>query len=238
MATGDPADMAFRMASVLPARWFPSLDAAPVLSGLLSGLGQAWSFAFDLLAYAERQTRIATASGAFLDMISADFNGTALRRKPDEADPAFRARIVGNLLRERATRSAVETAVSSLTGSAVTVFEPMRPADTGAYASLSSPAGGGGSGYGVATLRYGSLSAPYQIFIDATRPTTGTLTLGVTGYASTSSVSDGGAIGGYNVGAIEYAPATVLGDLVTDATVEAAVAAALPVSCTAWVRFA
>ena len=226
------------MASVLPARWFPALDAAPVLNGLLSGLGQAWSFAYDLLAYAVDQARIATATGAFLDMISADFNGTSLLRKPGEGDIAFRARIVANLLRERATRLAVEDAVTSLTGGAVTVFEPMRPADTGAYASLALPAIGGGGGYGIATLRYGSLSAPYQVFIDASHPTTGTVALGVAGYASISSVGDGGSIGGYGVGAAEYAPATVLGDVVTDATVEAAIASALPVSCTAWVRFA
>ena len=237
MATGDPADMASRMAAVLPSRWFPALDAAPVLAGLLTGLGQAWSFAYDLLAYAQGQTRIATATGAFLDMISADFNGTSLLRKPGENDAAFRARILADLLSERATRLAVENAVRSLTGGTVTVFEPMRPADTGAYASLAAPASGAG-GYGIAALRYGSLSAPYQIFIDASRPTSGAIALGVTAYASLSAAREGISIGGYGVGATEYAPATVLGDVVTDATVEAAIASALPVSCNAWVRFA
>ena len=225
------------MAVVLPARWFPALDAAPVLNGLLTGLGQAWSFAYNLLAYAETQTRIGTATGAFLDMISCDFNGTALPRMPGEGDAAFRVRIRANLLSARATRQAIETAVASLTDGSVTVFEPMRPADTGAYARIQTPAVGGGGGYGTAALRYGSLSAPYQIFIDASRPTAGAVALAVTGYASLSSADAGVSIGAYGVGAIEYAPATVLGDVVTDATIEAAIVSALPVSCTAWVRF-
>ena len=78
MATGDPEDMAVRMAAVLPARWFPSLLEAPVLLGLLTGIGTAWSYCYDLLAYATGQARIATAAGVFLDIAASDFFGLAL----------------------------------------------------------------------------------------------------------------------------------------------------------------
>ncbi len=237
MATGDPADMASRMAGVLPARWFPSLDEAPVLNGVLTGIGQAWSFAYALLTYARTQARLSTATGSFLDMISTDFNGATLTRNTGETDNGFRTRIAATLAREKATRTAVTEAVTSLTGGSVTVFEPMRPADTGGYGSAAAPSCGGGGGYGSMSFRYGSLAAPYEIFVDATRPSGDAVSLAVMGYASAGSVGAGPAIGGYGAGAVEYAASSVLDDVVTDITIEAAIVAVLPVSCTAWVRF-
>ena len=56
------------------------------------------------------------------------------------------------------------------------------------------------------------------------------------GYASLATVWSGSAVGGYGVGSVEYAPDTVLDGLVTDAAIAAAVAATLPVTCTAWLR--
>ena len=236
MATGDPADMAQRMAAVLPARWFPPLDDAPVLNAVLTGIGQAWSFCYALIAYARGQARLATATGAFLDMIAADFDGFGLPRHPGESDGSFRVRIAANLRRSAATRAAVTEAVTTLTERAVTLFEPMRPADTGGYAALRSPGCGGGGGYGTVPLRYGSLATPYQIFVDATRPDEGALALAVMGYAFYATAASTTAIGGYGAGAIEYASEAVLDALVTDATIEAAITAALPATCTAWVR--
>ena len=77
---------------------------------------------------------------------------------------------------------------------------------------------------------------PYQIFVDATRPDEGALALAVMGYASYATAASTTAIGGYGAGAIEYASETLLDALVTDATIEAAITAALPATCTAWVR--
>ena len=71
--------MSARLRSVLPTGWFPQSpppplpSATPVLDGLLSGLGAAWSFCFDLLGETALQSRIGTATGGFLDLIAIDF---------------------------------------------------------------------------------------------------------------------------------------------------------------------
>ena len=127
------------MSSVLPARWFPDLSNAPVLLGLLTGFGTAWSFCYNLLSYAKLQARIATATGVFLDMAAADFFGLALKRRNEEADDAFRGRIGSSLLQEMATRDAVIAAVARVTTAVTTVFEPMRAADTGGYGGMGAP---------------------------------------------------------------------------------------------------
>ena len=78
---GTTSDMAVRLRATLPTGWFPTsppapaATATPVLDGLLSGLGSAWSFCFGLLGTVAQQTRVATASGSFLDMMAADFFG-------------------------------------------------------------------------------------------------------------------------------------------------------------------
>jgi hypothetical protein len=74
--TGDQTDILGRIKALLPFRWFP--DTTPVLDALLSGI--AWSLAliYSLIQYAKNQTRIATASDGFLDLISYDFFGINL----------------------------------------------------------------------------------------------------------------------------------------------------------------
>jgi hypothetical protein len=74
--TGDQQDMLSRLRTVLPMRWFP--DDAPILTGLLSGLASAWSWAHDLLQCVTAQTRIATATDIWLDIIAQDYFGNQL----------------------------------------------------------------------------------------------------------------------------------------------------------------
>src|SRR5258708_34314097 len=102
--TGDQLDMLARLRTVLPTRWFP--DQAPVLDALLSGLAAAWTWAYDQLHYVKAQTRIATASDIWLDIIALDFFGRHLVRRSGQSDAAFRARIQRELFRERGTRGA------------------------------------------------------------------------------------------------------------------------------------
>ena len=132
--------MVARMRAVIPVRWFP--DEAPILNGVLSGLGAAWAWAFDLLSHVKAQTRLATASGVWLDVIAQDFCGARLMRRGGEGDDAFRNRIRRELLRERGTRSAVVAVLEDLTGRTPDVFEPGLTSDTGGY---NSAAGGGGA---------------------------------------------------------------------------------------------
>jgi hypothetical protein len=156
---GDAIDFKARLRATLPVRWFP--DTAPVLDALLGGLASAWASVYALLQYMRLMARISTAAGTTLDFIAGDYFGRALVRRIGEADFFFAARIKAELLKPRATRAAVITAVTRLTGVAPLVFEPSRPADTGAYNSAVS------LGYGVAG-GYGSYARQSQFYIVVT----------------------------------------------------------------------
>jgi hypothetical protein len=213
--TGDQTDMFGRIKAVLPSRWFA--DSTPVLDGLLSGLAWAWSWAYSLLLYVKTQTRIATATDVWLDVIASDFFGSRIQRRPGQGDAAFRVLIQSNLLREHGTRQAIISAVSDLTGRAPSVFEPMRTTDTGGYAL-------GGFGFGTAG-GWGSMALPFQCFVTAFRP------IG-SGIASVSGWGE--PTGAYGAGSIEYASLAMLQGQVTDGDIAGAVAGVLPVAAIAW----
>ncbi len=201
------------MKAVLPARWFG--DAAPLLQAVLAGIGTGWSAIYSLIETTQAQTRIATASGGFLDLISADFFGLALPRRSGETDLAFRRRIDEELLRPRATRAALVLALTELTGMAPVIFEPTRTSDTGGY-NL------GGVGYGVAG-GWGSLALPYQFFVTAFRPPGGGIAL-LAGYGS-------GGIAGYG-------DLSMVTTVVTDQDIQAEVVQVLPAATIAWMNIA
>lgn len=214
--TGDTQDTFGRIKALLP-RWFS--DNTPVLDSLLRGYAYCASFVYALITYAALQTRIKTATDGWLDMIAADFFGATLPRKANQSDASFRARIVVNIFRERATRAAIVRVLTDLTGRAPVVFEPMRPADTGAY--------GFAYGYGVAG-GYGSMLLPYQAFVTALRPTGTGIPL-VAGYGSPS--------GGYGAASrAEYATQDMIQGAVTDADIYAAIDSVKPVGTTVWTQ--
>lgn len=150
---GSTADMMRRMRTVLPAAWFPMTSpdavasATPILDGLLSGSGEAWSYCHALTKYVIQQARIATATGGLLDMICSDFFGALLKRRAGEADEAFRSRIRANLLIPRATRAALSNVLETLLGQQPMIFEPDRAADTGGYGSPAVTLGSGGMAF-------------------------------------------------------------------------------------------
>jgi hypothetical protein len=218
---GDAADMIARLAALLPLRWFG--DVTPVLSAVLAGLADGWAWLYTMLTYARLQTRIATATDSFLDLISQDFFAASLPRRFGETDASFRSRIQAEMLRPRATRAAVIGELVNLTGRMPVVFEPARPADTGVY--------GKALGYGVAG-GWGSLKLPFQFFVTAFRPLgTGVPLVAGWGHASTANGA-----GGWGVGAIEYASLAQVESQVTDADIDAAIADTVPVAVTAWTR--
>jgi len=214
---GDNNDMLGRLKSVLPARWFG--DATPILDALLSGLATAWSGLYGLLTYARSQTRIASASGIFLDIASADYFGTALPRGPGESDAAFSLRIRANLIAPRATRAALVTALTNLTGRAPQIFEPLNAADTGGY-------GAGTLGYGVAG-GYGCKLLPYQFFVTGYRPN-------ATPVSNAGAYNDGP--GGYGAAPMVYADLAAIPGMVSDADIYAAAAGVLPTASIAWMN--
>ena len=156
---GDAADVRQRLRLALPTHWFG--DVAPVLDGLLAGLGAGWEQLYNLLQFVKAQSRIGSATGDFLDAAAWDFFGNLFSRRALEADQGFRSRLQAAMRRERATRAAlVETAAAA--GYAVTIFEPARAADTGAYnvaAGLAWNSRGG----------WGSLQMPFECLMTAQR---------------------------------------------------------------------
>ncbi len=219
---GDREEMLGRLRAVLPTRWFP--DTAPILEGLLSGLASGWAWAHDQLQYVKAQTRIATATDIWLDIIAQDFFGSRLTRRLGQSDEAFRGRITRELFRERGTRGAVIAALQDLTGRTPIVFEPARTTDTGGYGSLHG--GSNGAAYGAAG-GWGNLDHPFQCFITAYRP------LGV-GIATICGW--GMHAGGYGQGTIEYASLEMVQGQVTDSDIYTAIADVLPVAAIGWTR--
>lgn len=217
MSIGDNSDILKRIKSVLPP-WFG--DSSPILDAVITGMANGLAFIYSLYAYAKIQTRILTATDGWLDMIAADYFGTALLRASNQSDTSFRARIIINLFRERATRAAITKVLIALTGRTPIIIEPQRPADTGAYAAPN-------SGYGMAGA-YGSLLLPFQAFVQAYRPSSSGIPL-VAGYGSTSA--------GYATPSrADYASISQIQGAVTDADIMAAVDSVKPVGTTIWVN--
>lgn len=212
---GDVADFVRRMLAVLPRRWFadPSPETPTFLQALLSEFGVAWSAIYLLLAQVQLLARIATVSGAFLDMVSVDFFGANLPRRAGEADGPFLMRVQQEMLRPRATRSALSLILLELTGQAATIFEPVRPADTGGYNS-------GGVGYSVAGA-WGNLGLRHSSFVTVKRP----LGVGIPYLA------------GYGTGGLQFfGDPSMVATPVTDSDFLTAIVSVLPAGHTAWVR--
>lgn len=215
--TGDQQDFFQRIKTLVP-RWFG--DDTPTIDALVQGLAWAGSFVYSLWAYAKLQTRILTATDGWLDMIAADFFGAALLRQSNQSDASFRARIIINLFRERATRGGIVKVLQDLTGRTPLVFEPLRPADTGCY-------GGPAIGYGMAG-GYGSMLLPFQALVTAYRPTGSGIPL-VAGYGIST--------GGYGQASrADYAAMSMIQGAVTDADIYAAIDSVKPAGTIIWTR--
>ena len=218
MTVGTQQDIVVRLKALLPNGWFR--DETPVLDAVLSGIASALSAVHGLIQYARLQTRIGTATDAFLDLISLDFFGGTLPRKSGESDAAYRARILAALFPEKATREGMLRTLLALTGREPVIFEPARPADTGAYNN-------GTLAYGVAGA-YGSLALPAQAFITAYRPT-GQGVPKIAGYGTSP--------GAYNAGGrFAYVGRDMIAGAVTDADILAAIESAKPAGTLMWAR--
>ncbi len=237
--TGDQADLVGRLKAVLPQRWFANTTTGlpsntPVLDGVLNGLASAWASIVALLNYADLQSRIATATDVFLDMIAFDFFGGRFNRRAGEPDASFSARIRAEIIRPRGTRAAVSQVLTDLTGHAPIIFEPANATDTGGYGFIGMTVGTGleYGGTGVAGAGgWGSLALPFQAFVTAYRATGGGIAI-VAGYYTGS----GWAGGGYGVGAIEWATLGMSQGQITDTDIDNAIVSVLPVATIAWTR--
>ena len=224
--TGDLADITSRLRVVLPKRWFA--EQSPNLSAVLQSIATPWVWLYGMISYVIRQTRLNTATDIWLDLISFDFFGSGLGRKPNESDSNYRMRIQAALLRGSVTRSAVSSGLEALVGTQPSIFEPTNCMDTGSYGGLApgSLVCGTGMAYGMAG-GWGSLQLPLQFFVVTTRPPTSGISM-LAGYGTTN--------GGYGAGAICYVDLALLPGNVTDEDIQSTLCSLLPVNVTAWLR--
>ncbi len=152
---GDSNDILSRVKKLIPGRWFAW--SAAVRDALLGGISDQFAWGYAWIVYARQQSRIATSTGIFLDIIAFDFLGRFLRRK-GTIDNAFRASIIATILKERVTRTGMKNALGILTGSAPVIFEPWNTNDTGAYGVHGTAAYGRAGGWGNRDL-------PGQVFM-------------------------------------------------------------------------
>ena len=216
---GDIGDIVGRLVAALPGRWFGG--SSPNLTSLLSSIGTSWVWLYGRITYAVQQTRLLTATEEWLDLISSDYFGPTVARKPGEPDGSYRARIQTALLAEAATRYAVSVGLQSITGSLPTIFEPGKCSDTGGYGLT-----GGGMAYG-SVGGWGSLSLPLQCFITVTRPPTSGAN-GIAGYGTSA--------GGFGEGSIGYVDLELLPGEVTDQDIQTAISRLMPINAVAWLR--
>ena len=163
------SEMQARMRAVLPSGWFAERGAdpvspTPVLDAVLAGQATAWVAMFAQLQAVFAQTRLASASGGALEMISTDFFGAALGRGAGEPDDAYRARIRAALLPARATRAALMRILTTLAPIDWRIIEPGRVADTGVISNVAGLHAAGG--YGLGPIRYGSRSFDHGCLVE------------------------------------------------------------------------
>ena len=217
MATGDPTDMLARLRGGLPP-WFPDDADAPIVGGALAGIAAVLAYIYGFIQFAKLQTRIATATGGWLDLIAWDFFGPGFLRRVQELDSPFSVRIIKEILRPRVTRAAIVLMLTDLTGRAPIIIEPWNTGDCGAY--------------DVGTLAYddagcwGDVSMTCQILVTAYRPP-GNCVPNVSGYD--------GYGGGYDTSAaFEYIDMSQVAGPVTDAEIYQRIAQTVAAGVTAW----
>ena len=222
---GDQSDSFWRLRAMLPGGWFPATaanaDGSPIIAtaieALLWGAASLVAFSYSLLMYVKSQVRVRSAEKGMLDVIAGDFFGNDLPRGVGETDESYRIRIRLALFRRRATRPALISLLTSLTGIPPTVVEPMSPADCGGYGISRFGYGGPGA--------YGSMLQPYQAFVTVYRPRS----IGVANMPGYGMVPAGYGMRGQWVRAADLTP-------VSDASLYAAVASVAPAGTKIWTR--
>jgi hypothetical protein len=208
--------MLTRLKALLPVRWFA--DSNPIRDALLSGFASVLAFVYSLLQYVQLQTRIATASDGFLDLISFDFFGNLLPRRKQENDDPYRNRILATLFREKVTRTGMIEALENLTGRTPIIFEPARPADTGGWGIACGWDTAGG---------WGALDLRAQVFITAFR---------ADGSGIPNAAGWDASYGSWGGGYSEWADLVQVQGFVTDNDIYATVASVVAEGVTAWTQ--
>jgi len=253
MATGDQNDFTTRLLALLPSGWLPTV--APRAAAALQAFALTLANIFAMLGFVKAQTRVNTATGAWLDLAATDFFGpNGLPRLQYELDAQYRARILFNMTAPRGTLPGMAEMLTQLTGNAPVIIEPANPQICGGYATPGAPAAGGGLfAYGTGgnngiggtggAGHYGSLLLPCQVFITVTPSDTGYGIFGAYGYATPTNYTAGGGYGYATPGTpaegggfpVYVNPNSVTGYL-TNAQIYQQVLNWTPAGYTSWVR--
>lgn len=221
MAIGDQDDIAARLERVL-APWFgDDDDAKAAINALMRAPAWALAQLHSLVVYARKQTRLATATDGWLELVAYDFLGDELPRATDEPDAEYSLRIRREIVRDRVTRKALSQLIIDLTGSAPEMYRPTRAGDCGGW-------GMPGLAYG-RVGKWGSRRAPYEVWLTVPYPQ---------GYGIPDRGGWGTGVGGYGVGNFSYVDdADLKGSGPTATDILAAVAANKAAGVTAYVIF-
>lgn len=163
---GDITDLAARLKAQIPHSWFKS---SPKFDATLQGPAWALSTIYSQITYAALQTRIATATDGYLDLIANDFFGTNLPRLTNETDGAYRTRILANLFVKGPTRANMSAVLTLITGRTPDIFEPSNTNDSGGW--------DGEFYWDTGVGKWGD-PMPYQSFVTVYRPLTNAQSLG------------------------------------------------------------
>jgi hypothetical protein len=252
MATGDSDDILGRVKAVIPFRWFAYV--APLCDAVLGGLSDLGAWCYSFYQYAVQQSRIATSTGPFLDLIAYDFFGRLLLRN-GSTDSVFLTKIKALLFQERVTRAGMVGVITALVGTPPVIFEPWNPADAGAWdmgaiawqgPSAESQPGGGwdvaagwdtnASGFDITPSSsegsggaggWGDTALPAQFLITIKRP-------GLQGIPNISGFDSGG--GGWDQGSIEWTDPDMVAGPVTDQDIYDAINATRPTGTIGWTQ--
>lgn len=227
--TGSSGDIHLRVLATLPRRWWRW--QAPVRTWIIGGIADSAAWCYSWIPYAALQSRIATATGMWLDLIAYDFLGRFLLRQ-GASDTIFRRQITSTVLQERVTRKGMTQILTNLLGISPTIIEPWNPGDCGAWSGKNQIVGHGGYGRVGA---WGSLELPNQVFIRISRAGLGPAGVpAITGY--------GGYAGGYvgpnypKFGAAQYIGSGTLELGVTDDVIENIITHTRPTGTIAWIN--
>jgi hypothetical protein len=224
MATGDSADILARVKRLIPSRWFQW--AAPLRDGVLGGLSDCAAALYSFIVYVRTQSRLATATGIWLDIFCYDYLRRFLLRQ-GRNDTLFRAIIRATILQERVTRQGMRAVLTQVLNIPPFIFEPWNTNDAGGYRAPNIAYGQAGG--------WGSLQYPAQVFIRVSRSG-----LGPSGVPNVGGwyrgQNSGRAAGGYGQGAIEYVSPTTPMIGVTDADIFQIIAQTKPSGVTCWVQ--
>lgn len=224
-APGTSLDILSRVKRLIPGRWFSWV--APYRDAVLGGLSDDFAWAFSLIGYARLQTRLATATGPWLDILAYDFlNRYLLRRGMD--DNTFRTIIQATILQERVTRAGVQNAVTTLLdGVPPRIIEPWSTGDCGSWYGVNKK--GGLFAFNRIGC-WGSIQLPGQYFMQLSRQ--GLVLTGVPIVAGWQGYTGGWGTGGF---AWNGGETSQIG--VTDQQVYDIIAYTKPTGTTAWVQW-